>query len=333
MSPRASALPTVVVSLAAFALVPALVVACKGDGKDDTMHSPAPQSSTQTRGMRTSNNQEKVGEVIDGGPNDAYALPMAVPSSDAASTAGPLPQIDSYTTHDGALTVTPIHHASLLLQFGGKNIYLDPISEDTSYAGMPKADYIFLTHTHADHLDPKGMDAVKKPGTVLVGPPSVNAKIPMTVTLANGAKKDFGLFSVVTVPMYNLKNGPAPGKLYHPKGEGQGYVFTFGYGQNDGGTRKSGLDVDGGPFIANVYVSGDTECTPEMRALKDIDIAFVSMNLPYTMTPEEAAQCVDAFHPRIVYPYHYRGSNLDAFSGAVKPTNGIEVKIRDWYAK
>ena len=114
------------------------------------------------------------------------------------------------------------------------------------------------------------------------------------------------------VPMYNLVRGPSAGQFFHTKGRGNGYIVTLG------GTR--------------IYLAGDTECTPEMKALKNIDVAFVPMNLPYTMTPAEAAACVATFKPGIVYPYHYRGSNLQEFKDALAGT-GIEVRIRDWYAK
>jgi L-ascorbate metabolism protein UlaG (beta-lactamase superfamily) len=112
--------------------------------------------------------------------------------------------------------------------------------------------------------------------------------------------------------MYNLTRGPAAGQLYHTKGRGNGYVITLG------GKR--------------IYIAGDTEGVPEMRALKNIDVAFIPMNLPYTMTPEEAADAVKAFHPAMVYPYHYRGSDVQAFANALKGT-GIDVRVRDWYAK
>ena len=115
---------------------------------------------------------------------------------------------------------------------------------------------------------------------------------------------------IEAVPMYNLKRGPAPGKLYHEKGRGNGYVLTYG------GRR--------------FYISGDTENVPEMRALTEIDVAFVCMNLPYTITPEEAAEAVKAFRPKVVYPYHSRGSDLALFEKSLAGT-GIDVRIRDWY--
>jgi L-ascorbate metabolism protein UlaG (beta-lactamase superfamily) len=132
-----------------------------------------------------------------------------------------------------------------------------------------------------------------------------NAKV-----LRNGETTTWDGWTIEAIPMYNLKRGPAPGKFYHDKGRGNGYVLTYG--------RK------------RFYIAGDTEGTPEMRALKNIDVAFVPMNLPYTMSPEEAADAVRAFHPTVVYPYHYRGSDLTPFGRALAGS-GIEVRIRNWY--
>jgi L-ascorbate metabolism protein UlaG (beta-lactamase superfamily) len=159
-------------------------------------------------------------------------------------------------------------------------------------------------------MDPGMLDKVKKPSTVVVASVGVTDKIPAVTVMSNGDKKSFGDFEVEAVPMYNMVRGPAAGKLYHDKGQGDGFVFTFG-------DRR-------------VYVSGDTECTPEMKALANIDVAFVCMNLPYTMPPKEAAECVNAFKPKVVYPYHYRGSNLDEFKSAVTAP-GVEVRVRNWY--
>jgi L-ascorbate metabolism protein UlaG (beta-lactamase superfamily) len=131
-------------------------------------------------------------------------------------------------------------------------------------------------------------------------------------TIANGEKKTIKGIEIEAVPMYNLQRGPAAGQLFHTKGRGNGYVVTLG--------------------DKRIYLAGDTECTPEMKALKNIDVAFVPMNLPYTMPPNEAADCVKAFKPKMVYPYHYMGSDLKAFEDALKGS-GVEVRVRDWYAK
>ena len=307
-------------ALSAASLV-TLAGACDDKPAPDTAP-PAPSTTTSATAVPASSTPDPMAKAaLDGGD---------VPTAKAAATR----PSDSYLTKDGALVVTPIHHATLLLQHAGKNIYLDPVAADASYAGLPKADYVFITDIHPDHMDPAGLAKVRQDSTIVVAPSAVNAKMPANVVLDNGAAHDFGTFKVETVPMYNLKRGPDAGKLYHDKGRGDGYVFTFGVSGDAGtGARKTGSDGGGGALVSRVYVSGDTECTPEMKALKNIDIAFVCMNLPYTMPPDEAAACVNTFKPRIVYPFHYKGSDLKTFSDDVKPGNGVEVKLRDWYAE
>jgi L-ascorbate metabolism protein UlaG (beta-lactamase superfamily) len=217
---------------------------------------------------------------------------------------------DTVKTAAGDLEITPIKHASLMFRFAGKVIHIDPWSQG-DYSNLPRADYIFITDIHGDHMDKAMVDKLKKETTVIVGPAAVAEKITGITVMNNGDRKTFGDFEAEAVPMYNIKRGPQPGALYHTRGRGNGYVFTFG------GTR--------------VYVSGDTEAIPEMTALKNIDVAFVCMNLPYTMTPEEAAAAVKAFRPRIVYPYHYSKSDVTAFANALQGQKDIEVRLRNWY--
>jgi L-ascorbate metabolism protein UlaG (beta-lactamase superfamily) len=217
---------------------------------------------------------------------------------------------DEFSTSAGPVKITPIQHASLVIEAGGKMLYIDPAMGD--YAGRPKADYILITDIHGDHLAPNVIDQIKQPSTKIMAPRAVAEKLAGVEVISNGEKKTLGPFQVEAVPMYNIKRGPEPGKLYHDKGRGNGYVVAYG------GKR--------------LYISGDTEAIPEMKALKNIDVAFVCMNLPYTMTPEEAAEGVRAFHPAVVYPYHYRGSDVQAFAKALNGT-GIDVRLRDWYAK
>jgi L-ascorbate metabolism protein UlaG (beta-lactamase superfamily) len=215
---------------------------------------------------------------------------------------------ENFSTSAGTLILTPIQHASLMIQAGGKVLYVDPAQG--SYDGRPQADYILLTDIHGDHLVPAVLTKLKKADTVIVAPQAVAAQVSGAKVLANGEKTTVGPFAVEAVPMYNLTRGPSAGQLYHDKGRGNGYIVTYG------GKR--------------FYFSGDTEVTPEMKALKNIDVAFVCMNLPYTMTPQEAAEGVRAFHPAVVYPYHYMGSDLNAFAKALDGS-GIEVRIRNWY--
>jgi L-ascorbate metabolism protein UlaG (beta-lactamase superfamily) len=140
---------------------------------------------------------------------------------------------------------------------------------------------------------------------------ATGAKIPAPIeVLANGQTKTVAGVSIEAVPMYNLQRGPSAGQLFHTKGRGNGYIVTLG------GKR--------------LYFAGDTECTTEMKALKNIDVAFIPMNLPYTMPPSEAADCVKAFKPKIVIPYHYQGQKPEEFQAAVKGS-GVEVRLLNWY--
>jgi len=214
-----------------------------------------------------------------------------------------------FRTAAGPLRLTAIRHASLMLEAGGKVIHVDPWSQG-DYAGLPKADVLLITDSHGDHFDLKAIELVRRPDTVVIAPPVVAEKLPGARVLRNGESTSAGPIQIEALPMYNLKRGPAPGQLYHEKGRGNGYVLTYG------GFR--------------LYISGDTEVTPEMKSLKNIDAALLCMNLPYTMPPEEAAEGAKAFRPKVAIPYHYRGSDLAVFEKALAGS-GIEVKILDWY--
>lgn len=236
-----------------------------------------------------------------------FAIGWAV----AFGAVAPNRQADVVETSKGPLKITPLYHGSVMLEFGGKIIDVDPWGQ-ADYSALPQADLIVITHTHADHMDAALLKTLRKEGTILVGPPAVtdtlNGAVGDTDAISNGEKKTFMGVEIEAVPMYNLKLGSGPGKPYHHKGIGNGYVLSFG------DTR--------------VYFSGDTECVPEMKALKNITIAFVAMNPPRTMPPAEAAVCVAAFQPKIVYPYHYRGQNTQEFADALKSSPGIEVRLR-----
>jgi L-ascorbate metabolism protein UlaG (beta-lactamase superfamily) len=222
-------------------------------------------------------------------------------------------QADVIQTSRGELRLTPIYHGSVMLEFGGMVIHVDPWSQG-DFTGLPPADLIVVTHTHADHLDRAMVDKLKKPETIIVGPPAVTDTLNcapacgIVEPISDSEQRTVMGIGFEGVPMYNLVFGSGPGKPYHHKGIGSGYILNFG------DTR--------------IYFSGDTECTPEMKALKNINIAFLAMNPPRTETTLEAAECVKAFKPKIVYPYHYRGSKLEEFSDALKNTPGVEVRIR-----
>jgi L-ascorbate metabolism protein UlaG (beta-lactamase superfamily) len=216
---------------------------------------------------------------------------------------------ESFSTSADPVKITPLRHASLMLEAGGKVIHVDPWSQG-NYDGLPPADLILITDIHQDHLDPAAISKITKAGTKIIAPAAVAKTVAAAQVLNNGEKTTWERWTIEAVPMYNLKRGPAEGKLFHDKGRGNGYVLTYG------GKR--------------FYIAGDTEGTPEMRGLKNIDVAFIPMNLPYTMPPEEAAEAVRAFHPAVVYPYHYKGSDVQAFKQALAGS-GIDVRLIDWY--
>jgi L-ascorbate metabolism protein UlaG (beta-lactamase superfamily) len=236
---------------------------------------------------------------------------LALPAQ--AQRPGTIP-IQTFKTSGGEVKITPIFHASVLIEGGGQVIYIDP-AKPANFSTLPKADLILITHEHGDHVDQDqtSIKAVSKPGTQIWSPDAVAKFVTTATVMSNGQKKKFGKWTVEAVPAYNLVRGPAAGKFFHPKGNGNGYVLSYG------GKR--------------FYFSGDTEGIPEMRALKHIDVAFVSMNLPYTMDANEAADAVKSFKPKVVIPYHYRSNpptDLNAFKQKLDGT-GIEVRLLDWY--
>ena len=237
-------------------------------------------------------------------------LPIALLLTTAAAFPQSSRPSDTFPTRTGEVKITPIQHASFMLEADGKVIYIDPAQ--ASFEGLPPADLILITDIHGDHMDPKIIAKLQKSGTEIYAPEAVAKTVTSAKVIANGETKTWGKWTIEAVPMYNLTRGPAPGKLFHDKGRGDVFVLTHG------GKR--------------FYISGDTEGVPEMKALKNIDVAFVCMNLPYTMPPDEAAAAVRAFHPAVVYPYHYRGSDVKVFEKGLEGS-GIEVRLREWYPK
>lgn len=231
---------------------------------------------------------------------------------------GQRPAADSFKTKKGDLVVQPILHGTLVMQFNEKIIYIDPYGGAEAFAGIAKPDLILITDIHGDHLNEKTLDALNTKGVRIIAPQAVADQISekykdQMVVLANGENsKQFGI-NIAAIPMYNL---PEAADAKHVKGRGNGYLLEMG--------KK------------NVYVSGDTAGIEEMRNLNNIDIAFVCMNLPYTMDIQEAASAVLDFKPRIIYPYHYRGnpdmSDTEAFKKIVNDQDAdIEVRLRNWY--
>ena len=218
--------------------------------------------------------------------------------------------------------VTPISHATMVLEWKGAVIYVDPVGGAAAFKGQLEPDFILITDIHGDHLNLETLDAVVSPKTEIIGPEAVTDELRgkfsnQVKTLYNGNTYDNNGFKIEAIPMYNLREEALK---FHHKGRGNGYV----------------IEKDG----KRVYISGDTEDIPEMRALQNIDVAFVCMNLPYTMTVESAASAVAEFKPKKVYPYHYRGtdgfSDVDLFKTLVKKSSAssdVEVMQLDWYPK
>lgn len=229
-----------------------------------------------------------------------------------------LPKADIIVTPKGNVTIQPVFHASLVLEFNKIAIYVDPINGAESYKDMQKPDLVLITHIHGDHFEMKTLRGLDLTHATFVVPQSVADKMPdewknKIVVLHNGGSTVQHGIPINAIAMYNM---PGDSTVYHPKGKGNGYVLNLG------GKR--------------FYISGDTEATPEMRSLKDIDVAFVCMNLPYTMDVDEAAKGVIAFKPKIVYPYHYRTPNgfsdVAKFKSLVNAGDpSINVRLRNWY--
>lgn len=262
---------------------------------------------------------------------------------------GPRPTPDLLpTVTGGEITIAPVTHGTLVIRYRDAVVLIDPArftpgapmpfpkpkpgevpvlppgltprdpismwpvagAQLARFEGLPVPTLILVTDEHDDHHDPKAIAALRGPSTQVVGPAVVAARVPGTVTMANGERRTIGGIAIEAVPMYNLRPEPGFTEVFHTKGRGNGYVLTIA------GTR--------------IYVAGDTACTPEMQALRGIDVAFLPMNLPYTMSPADAATCARALRPKIVYPYHFFGSDVATFTSALGGS-GIEVRVRDWY--
>lgn len=226
---------------------------------------------------------------------------------------------DTIPAKGGNIELTPMTHAHVQVEFGGKVIHVDPTMMSNVKAGKP-ADMIIITDIHGDHMDQKAIDALKKASTIVVAPKAVAGMITgvKTEVIGNGETRTIDGVQITGVAGYNMQRGPAAGQFFHEKGRANAYVLTLG------GQR--------------IFFSGDTECVSEIKALTNIDVAFVTMNLPYTMPPEEAAACVKAFKPRIAYAYHYRGmggptpeQNIAAFRAGMKGFQGVEVRTPNFY--
>ena len=243
----------------------------------------------------------------------------AVPSeAPAEAPAAPEAATNSNTLTVGAgVKVTPVFHGTVRIEHEGTTIWIDPWSKASMPSPAP-ADLVLLTDIHQDHLDPAALQKVVGSNTQVVAPAAVqealakeSSNVAVQHVLANGESAEVAGIGITAVPMYNHTRGPKPGTLYHDKGRGNGYLLTVGGAQ--------------------IYIAGDTACTDDMKALKNVDLALIPMNLPYTMTPEEAAECVAAFKPKAVTPYHYGSSDLTVFTAALEGVEGVRITLVDAY--
>jgi L-ascorbate metabolism protein UlaG (beta-lactamase superfamily) len=214
---------------------------------------------------------------------------------------------DIIKTDAGDLGITLIGHASLMFNFSGKVIHIDPVFQQADYNKMPKADLILVTHDHGDHLDANAINILSKQNTEIVLTELCAQKVKSGIVMKNGDVKTVAGLKVEAIPAYNIVNKQNNGLPYHAKGDGNGYIITFG--------NKL------------VYVAGDTENTPEMKNLKNIEVAFLPMNLPYTMTPAMVADAVKAFKPKILYPYHIDTTFTPELLKLLEGEKGLQIRV------
>jgi L-ascorbate metabolism protein UlaG (beta-lactamase superfamily) len=215
---------------------------------------------------------------------------------------------DKIKTSAGDLIITFVGHGTIMMSFGGRIIHVDPVTQMADYAKMPKADLILITHEHPDHFDLNAINLIKTAKTKIVTTETVARQISDVNIMKYGDVRTIEGLRIEAVPAYNLVNMRSPGNPFHPRGIGNGYIITFGN--------------------KRLYIAGDTENTTEMKNLRDIDIAFLPMNLPYTMTPEMVADAAKALRPKILYPYHYGKTDTAKLTELLKDNSGIEVRIR-----
>lgn len=215
---------------------------------------------------------------------------------------------DVIRTSAGDLEIFFIGHGTVMMQFGGKVVHVDPFGKLADFSKLPKADLLLITHEHQDHLDPAAIDAVKKPDTKILLTGECAKKLSGNRVMKNGDSRTVFNVKIEAVPAYNIVHKRDNGEPFHPKGRGNGYVLTFG--------------------TTRVYIAGDSENTPEIKALKGIDIAFLPMNLPYTMTPEMVADAATAFRPRVLYPYHTGDTDVTKLTALLTDVKETEVRVR-----
>jgi L-ascorbate metabolism protein UlaG (beta-lactamase superfamily) len=233
----------------------------------------------------------------------AFAIALS-----SAAVAGETFEKDTIATSAGDVEITFIGHGSLMLRWEGKTTFVDPFSRLADFTEFPKADLILITHHHGDHFDLKAIGNVRTAKTAIVLTEKCAESLSGGIVMTNGDRRTVEGIAIEAVPAYNIVHTRDDGTPYHPKGEGNGYILTFG------STR--------------IYIAGDTENTPEMKALKNIDVAFLPMNLPYTMTPEMVADAAKTFSPKVLYPYHYGETDPQRLVELLKGRKDIDVRIR-----
>ncbi|MCX6238740.1 MAG: MBL fold metallo-hydrolase [Bacteroidia bacterium] len=214
---------------------------------------------------------------------------------------------DTFDTSKGKIVITFFGHSSLMIEAGRQVIYIDPVSAQADFSTLPKAGMVLITHEHGDHLDKKALALITEPQTITIVSQSCKDLVDKALVFTNGMTETFGNFKIEAVPAYNIVNKRADGIAYHPKGNGNGYVINYG--------------------SKRIYIGGDTENIPEMANLKNIDIAFLPMNLPYTMAHQMAADAAKSFMPGILYPYHLGNTDPQLLVDLLKDAK-IEVRIR-----
>jgi L-ascorbate metabolism protein UlaG (beta-lactamase superfamily) len=215
---------------------------------------------------------------------------------------------DVIQTSAGELEITFLGHGTLMLAFDGKIIHVDPFGRVADYAQLPKADLVLITHEHGDHMDLGALAHIRTGQTEVVLTETCAEQVAGGIVMRNGDTRTVKGIIIEAFPAYNIVNKRPNGQPFHPEGIGNGYILTFG--------------------DKRVYVAGDSENTPEMKALRDIDCAFLPMNLPYTMTPEMVADVAKAMQPKILYPYHYGDTDTSKLVELLKEQPGIEVRVR-----
>jgi L-ascorbate metabolism protein UlaG (beta-lactamase superfamily) len=220
-------------------------------------------------------------------------------------------EVDEFKTKSGkTVKFHALVHASIRIEYNGKEIEIDPVrklgNKTIDYAAMPKADFVFVTHEHGDHFDKEAIKILSREGTQLIMNKRCADMYGPCGVLANGQSAQFGDISVDAVPAYNISEGRTQ---FHPKGRDNGYILT----------------IDG----LRIYIAGDTEDIPEMKDVKNIDIAFLPCNQPYTMTTEQLVRAAKVIKPKVLFPYHYGQTDVSGIASQMKGT-GIDVRIRHY---